>query len=91
MESTGRSGLGLSYNVRTGSGILGERGRESLDPAVQDLLLSLREAKVNLVCFWFGLFCFCLVWFGDLCSKRYDLCTHTIYLIDKIDLNILKV
>ena len=49
MESTGRSGLGLSYNVRTGSGIAGERGREIGDPVVQDLLLSLREAKVSAV------------------------------------------
>ena len=49
MESTGRSGLGLSYNVRTGSGIAGERGREIGDPVVQDLLLSLREAKVSVV------------------------------------------
>ena len=51
LESTGRSGLGLSYNLRnsSGSGIYGERVRESGDPAVQDLIESLREAKVDYV------------------------------------------
>ena len=51
LESTGRSGLGLSYNLRSssGSGIYGDRVRESGDPAVQDLIESLREAKVDYV------------------------------------------